>query len=185
MIYMARIEDQGSEGPVRSRQREHDCGRALLELGLFHQGIDRMPELILEEHGKPVFKDLPGLCFNISHTEGLAVCAVSSHPIGVDTERIRPLNIRLLRKICSEAEGAWVMSRENPAEGLIRLWTLKESYVKATGEGLSYSLKQITFSWDEDGSIRGSIPGWHYYQARVYGKYIISVCEKDQEGEQQ
>lgn len=184
MIYMARIENQGSEEPVRARQREHACGRALLELALFHQGIDPVPELTFEAHGKPVFRDMPGLCFNISHTEGLAVCAVSSRPIGADTEQIRPFSSRLLRRICSQEEETWVMSRENPAEGLIRLWTLKESYVKATGEGLSYPLKQITFSWDEDGIIRGSIPGWHYYQARVYGKYIISVCEKDQEGEQ-
>ena len=69
------------------------------------------------------------------------------------------------------------------SERFFRLWTLKESFVKATGEGLGYPLRDITFSWEGD-LIRGSIPGWHYYQAMVYGSYIISVCEADEKGEE-
>ena len=38
--------------------------------------------MIAPENGKPFLKDSPGVFFSISHTEGMAVCAVCSHPVG-------------------------------------------------------------------------------------------------------
>ena len=97
---------------------------------------------------------------------------------------------------------------EGPRERFFRLWTLKESFVKATGQGLAFPLKDITFSWEE-ADIKGSVPGWHFYQSEHrlnihygpdsssgsgydpgagpggYESYIISVCEADEEEEKQ
>ena len=59
---------------------------------------------------------------------------------------------------------------------------LFRSYAKAIGRGLAFPLGDITFSLEED-AVKGSIPGWRFYQSRVYQTYIISVCAADEKGE--
>ena len=50
---------------------------------------------------------------------------------------------------------------------------------QAIGRGLAFPLGDITFSL-EKGGVKGSIPGWRFYQSRVYQSYIISVCAADE-----
>ena len=92
--------------------------------------------------------------FNISHTKGLVVCAVADRALGVDTEQIRPFKEGLMRRVCSGAERSFVMEGRSEAarrERFFRLWTLKESFVKAIGRGLAFPLGDITFSLEEGG----------------------------------
>ena len=188
MIYLGIFDYRAGAGAAERRALERRMGRLLLEFGLEREmGEKNAPptaDLIFTKNGKPLLADCPGLHFNISHTEGLAVCAFSGRRVGADAELIRPgpVNSRLFARVCAPREQAWIKTASCPGEAFVRLWTLKESYVKATGEGLSFPLSGITFDIDGEGRIRGSIPGWHFYQQRVYGKYIISVCEADQEG---
>ena len=142
-------------------------------------------EVEQEPGSKPRLKGAGDVEFNISHTEGLVVCAVAGRALGVDTERIRPFKEGLMRRVCSEAERSYVLAGRSEAEReerFFRLWTLKESFVKAIGRGLAFPLGDITFSLEE-GAVKGSIPGWRFYQSRVYQSYIISVCAADEKGE--
>ncbi|HEX4644034.1 MAG TPA: 4'-phosphopantetheinyl transferase superfamily protein [Verrucomicrobiae bacterium] len=91
------------------------------------------------------------LHFNLAHSDGLALCAVTrACPVGVDVERIRPLR---------DAEGItdrFFSARESaalkaiPAEqkpiAFFNLWTRKEAWLKATGDGLSESLDKSEVS---------------------------------------
>ena len=77
--------------------------------------------------GKPLFAGLSGRWFSLSHSGGLALCALSDSPVGVDVELVRPRRPRLPAYTLSEAElaafdGSW--------EDFYRLWTLKESGCK-------------------------------------------------------
>ena len=85
------------------------------------------------------------LSFNVSHTDGLIVLGVARCPaLGVDVEHIhhRPGAVRLAEKYFSPDEKAAL--RALPADvqpqRFAELWTLKESYVKACGKGLSMPL---------------------------------------------
>jgi phosphopantetheinyl transferase len=91
-------------------------------------------------HGKP---SLRGLCtpnFSLSHTNGLAVCAVASAgDVGVDAERCdRAFGGLVLTDVLAEAEIAAVAAAKpcDRAMLILQLWTLKESYLKLSGLGL-------------------------------------------------
>ncbi|CAK0738564.1 hypothetical protein CVIRNUC_001061 [Coccomyxa viridis] len=84
------------------------------------------------------------LHFSLSHTEALLGCAVTAGAlVGLDVEetqrRTRGDPLRLARRRFSPAE---VASLEGCADGaerarrFVRLWTLKEAYVKAVGRGI-------------------------------------------------
>jgi 4'-phosphopantetheinyl transferase len=111
------------------------------------------------EHGKPRIanpKVTPRIYFNLANTPGLVVCAVSiAHElVGVDVERIdRKLEVLGLgERYFSPSEFRALKglpSTEQPRRFVI-LWTLKESYIKARGVGLSQPLDQFSLLLDQD-----------------------------------
>ena len=98
-------------------------------------------------HGKPALPGT-GLEFNLSHSGGCAVLAVTrGRRVGVDMERIRAerATLAVARRFFAPAEAAAVAAA-TPAERpltFFRCWTRKEAYVKARGEGLSLPLDRF------------------------------------------
>lgn len=104
-----------------------------------------MPPLSREERGKPFWADSPWHC-SITHTRKAAFCALAPFPIGLDAEPIdRAVNPKLPRKVLSPRELAAWQHAENQSETFLTLWTLKESYVKYTGRGLSGYPSDLSF----------------------------------------
>jgi len=113
----------------------------LLNRALADAGLPPM-ECRVTEYGKPYFPDLPDFHFSLSHSGDMALCAVSSLPIGCDIEKIERFNAPLARRFFHPRECEWLFSRpENEqAAAFYRLWTCKESFIKAIGLGLSQPL---------------------------------------------
>jgi 4'-phosphopantetheinyl transferase len=102
-----------------------------------------------EARGKPILGDkfaTSGLWFNLSHSQGLALCAVCRHPIGVDLEYIREnTDVEALAKrffTDREYEVVRSLPPNQQQQVFFRYWTCKEAYLKATGAGLS-QLEQV------------------------------------------
>ncbi|MDR1688461.1 MAG: 4'-phosphopantetheinyl transferase superfamily protein [Clostridiales bacterium] len=109
----------------------------LLMRGLFEQyGINEHVEFIYSENGKPYLISCPHIYFNLSHCKKGVVCAVADFEIGVDIQEIRPFNINIAQRVCNKTELRLLKDADNPAELFCRLWTEKESWVKATGNAL-------------------------------------------------
>lgn len=153
----------------------HDTAHELLCRVLLESYGLPLPEIARDSHRKPFFPDVPRLHFNLSHCQGLAVCGVSDTPLGVDTEEIRPLRERVLRRAFSPEEICAVQNCQHPDEYFFRLWTLKESYVKAIGVGISYPLHTLSFGLDGD-RIRASVSGWQFGQFLVQPDWVVSCC---------
>lgn len=88
--------------------------------------------------------------FNVSHTNGLVACAVSAeHEIGVDLENVtRRLDVLSLAQAFFAPPEREALARLPLEEGRSRFfsyWTLKESYIKARGMGLSVPLDAFWF----------------------------------------
>ena len=97
--------------------------------------------------------------FSFSHSRGLAVCAVSRFaPLGVDVEKLRPMPEmdEIGAAFCSVGENAEINAAppEGKLEVFFRLWTRKEAYLKATGEGIAGNLAQLDCS--------AAPPGWSF-----------------------
>ena len=106
--------------------------------------------------GKPrLASDPPPLCFNVSHSHGMALIALSGRcEIGVDLERVRPFSdeMGLADRFftASEAAALRVLDARGRLETFFRLWTRKEAYLKAHGLGLSYGLERVEVSHAPD-----------------------------------
>ena len=116
---------------------------------------------VVEKQGKPAID--PALCrpelrFNLSHTRGFVACAVSvSSEIGIDVEALTrtPAGLDIAERFFSPSEVAILRGKaqDQRLDTFLRFWTLKEAFIKATGEGLpradsfSFSLDPIAISY--------------------------------------
>lgn len=96
--------------------------------------------------GKPALADAPALHFNLSHSSGRALFAVSAAgPVGVDVEgpqRI-PAALDYARHSFDRREAA-TLARQPPASrssAFLAHWVAKEAMLKADGAGLSKGLE--------------------------------------------
>ncbi|MDX1756292.1 MAG: 4'-phosphopantetheinyl transferase superfamily protein [Marinobacter sp.] len=87
----------------------------------------------------------PGWTLSLSHSHGLAACAVSGlGQVGVDiepTDRHSQWR-RIVRRWFSPAEQDWLLA-EDSASSFVRTWTLKEAWLKATGRGIAGNLQTL------------------------------------------
>jgi 4'-phosphopantetheinyl transferase len=92
-----------------------------------------------------------GITFNVSHSGGIALLTFSrGREVGVDVEQIKhDIEVEAIgRRFFSEHEQAqlFALPAEQQVEAFFRCWTRKESYIKATGDGLSLPLSQFDVS---------------------------------------
>lgn len=86
--------------------------------------------------GKPYFVERPELHFNVSHTFGAIVAGLCSRPIGVDVERVGRYDPRVVARVFSAAERAYVREHETLVEHrFCEVWTRREARAKCSGEG--------------------------------------------------
>ena len=113
----------------------------LLRRALAEQGAEAGP-IAYGPQGKPFFPARPDLHFNLSHSGETVLCALSSAPVGCDVQTLGPARPELAARFFHLAEREYLASlaEKEAAEAFTRLWTLKESYLKAGGEGLSRPL---------------------------------------------
>jgi 4'-phosphopantetheinyl transferase len=114
------------------------------------------------QYGRPEIKDsegLPPLRFNLSHTDGLILCGVVlQQDIGVDVEDIErkgaPLEIADRFFSAQEVQDLYQVPETEKRSRFFNYWTLKESYIKARGMGLSLPLEQFSFHIAHDEKLR-------------------------------
>lgn len=121
------------------------------------------------EQEKPYLLHYPEIFFNISHCKQGVVCAISREAVGIDIEEVIPYDDDVARYISSEAEYNHLRNSNNPALAFCKLWTVKESVLKFTGQGICTDLKSVLANLDCKIETICS-PDDHY---------VISVCKKD------
>ena len=125
------------------------------------------PEIRLGDCGKPYLSQ-SSLYFNLSHTGTVAACALSDREIGLDIQTRSAWRESLVRRIFTEEEQKWILDSEDRDVAFTRLWTRKESYVKAAGQGMR--LEFSSFSTLDRGA--------DYWEARV-GETFFCLCQPD------
>ncbi|MBU6536120.1 4'-phosphopantetheinyl transferase family protein [Streptomyces sp. NPDC057245] len=152
----------------------------------------RVPPQVVElgygPTGRPYLRGYDAVDVSLSHTEDLLLIGLSTKGlIGVDAERAdRPLYTRgLHRHVCTPYEMR-LLDRLPPHRReavLVRLWTLKEAYSKAIGQGLRFRFTDFGFGGDggpprvlaPDGA-PGTGVEWEFRTDSVDGGYVVSVA---------
>ncbi len=131
------------------------------------------------------------LRFNISHTTGLVAVAVTKNrDVGVDVEwNQRPgLGVELADRYFSPAEVKDLLrvATERQKRTFFDYWTLKESYIKARGMGLSLPLDRFSFHLAGEGPVTISIDpdladdagSWYFEKHYPTGEHTLAVAAR-------
>ncbi len=107
-------------------------------------------------HGKPYVKNLD-VEFNISHSDEMVVCAISDNSVGIDIERVRPIGVNILRRVCTDVDLEYIFGDTVTINNIpdnfndkqlcrfYEVWTAKEAYFKYIGTGIK-NLKSISMN---------------------------------------
>ena len=118
----------------------------------------------IAEHGKPYAKDL-NIEFNTSHSADMVVCVADANPVGVDIEKIRPVDLNTAKRIFNDEDVHYIFEcipdvedynhylNDAVLQRFFELWTKKEAYGKLVGMGLFAKTRADADlkSWIEDG----------------------------------
>ncbi len=140
------------------------------------------------DRGKP---NLPSssILFNLSHSQDLALYAITTvNLIGIDLEYIRPLADAesLAKRFFSPQEYNLIsqLPPQQQPEIFFKMWTCKEAYLKATGDGLAGGLEKVEVFFTPEQPIRflninGDVQEasrWYLYQFIPQSNYIAAVA---------
>lgn len=98
------------------------------------------------DKGKPYLINTPSpVFFNVSHAGDYVVCALGDAQVGIDVEEIRDKDIKCARAVLTKRElDIWNrLSESCKVEEFYRIWTIKESYSKYLGVGLSLGFSDV------------------------------------------
>lgn len=161
--------------PSERQQKILNCRQRQKRIQSFGAGI--LLERVLSKHGlspQQVYTDqngkpmVEGAYFNLAHSGGVVICAISNMPVGCDIEQIKTAPKKVAIRHFSEEEKAYLnqFSNEEYDRAFFRVWTKKESYLKMIGTGLRVSLETV------------ECKDCHVQEYEIDG-YQVTVCAKE------
>lgn len=146
------VSDETRRKVERFRRREDGCRTAVGELLARFMlsaccSVDAGAIVIVRDSfGKPFWSGKRECHFSVSHSGRWVVVAVDSRHVGIDIERIGPVEAGLEKTCFSDAEcRKWhSLDDERRERFFFELWTAKESYIKMAGRGLDLPLASFT-----------------------------------------
>lgn len=130
----------------------------------------------INKYGKPYIENY-NIYFNISHSQDYVICALSNKEIGIDIEKIRPVNVNVINCFATEKEKKYIFKNNNEIyKHLFEIYTLKEAYFKMQGTNLD-NLKSVEFTI-KDNKIKCSDKNVYMNLKSDIKNYVIAICEK-------
>ena len=129
-------------------------------------------EYRLNEFGKPISDNI---YFNVSHSHYLIGLVIDDVPVGIDIEKIRPVDKKLSDYVTDEKEKEYI----HDDQSFYEIWTNKEALVKCVGTGIKVKMNTIP-----------GLPmnGKREYQGNIYfnktikcGDFIITISRQKDE----
>lgn len=105
-----------------------------------------LPDAMPGENGKPCFKELSDIYFNLSHSGEYAVCMIADCEVGVDIQQYgkNPKGGVVKRVLHTKERDFYdALGVAEKAACFYHLWSAKEAYAKYTKEGLSLDFRKL------------------------------------------
>lgn len=174
---------------------QYTLARGILRVLLGHY-INVAPQSITfsyHTHGKPYLKDFPEIQFNISHSNEMVILALNYDALlGIDIECLeRKVDVDGVAKgFFNDKEYSRLLNLHGIAKKRLFFyqWTAKEAFVKATGRGLSFDLKdiEIVLNTKEEPKIATlhdpseNAANWTLYAISFIPRYVAVLATKAQ-----
>ena len=131
--------------------------------------MNEVPPIIRETNGKPYLEGHPEIHFNLSHCNMAVACAVGTSPTGIDVESLDRYDPEVASATMSDEECARIVASQSPEVEFTRLWTMKESLYKLTGDDHGGDIAQML-----DNASR------YRFTTTVHSSYLCTVCSPKQ-----
>ncbi len=139
---------------IQEKKDQFIITRSLLRR-LLSSNLGKEPQNIIIsylEHGKPIINDKinnKAIEFNVSHSGDYTLIALTlENKIGVDIEEINSNvdHLSLANRFFSDEEKTQILSLDEgqQCDAFYRIWARKESFIKATGEGIAFGLDRFS-----------------------------------------
>lgn len=162
------------------------CAELLLQFCLYEVSGNYMPiELSYNDFGKPYMKNRVFL-YNISHSGDWVVLAYGEREVGIDVEKVKDRMDEIAEMCFTEQEKEYVYAVENRErnERITEIWTLKESYLKYKGTGLTTELQHFSVN-KTDGTVinqMGKVEKKLIFKTwGLEDEYYLSICAEKEE----
>ena len=156
------------------RKRSFGAG-VIIQKILENHGLSEK-HLKYSENGKPFADDL---FFNVSHAGDYVVGVLSDCEVGCDIEKAVNAPLEIAEHYFNFRELEYIKSRRDKNKAFFTLWTLKESYMKMTGRGMSLLLDSFEILPSEAGFTLGKSPEKRcYFKTLQFDDYIFSVSNE-------
>lgn len=136
------------------------------------------------KYGKPFIRDQEYFHFNISHSRNWVVLAVSKEEVGVDVEYVKPVCLETMEGALTKKEYEKLKSLSNheAIKYFYMIWTIKESYLKMIGKGLSLSpnrLQTNVYAKKPTIMLDGKQQNVNIQTFQIESSYQISLCVRE------
>ncbi|SHI99269.1 4'-phosphopantetheinyl transferase [Clostridium cavendishii DSM 21758] len=138
-------------------------------------------------YGKPYLEKFKNFYFNISHSGNYVAIAINNQEVGIDIEEIKDIEYFDIAKNFFTNEEFNYISIPNKKKSLERfyeIWTLKESYIKFKGQGLSIPLDSFRII-DNDTNLKlisnNDCANYTFNNLNILSDYKLSICRLDNE----
>lgn len=186
-LFLAKVSKERRQNFTRFVKKE-DAYRSLLgevlirstfsvDIGSNHDEL----RFSYNQYGKPSLYNNPKISFNISHSGNWVAMlwGNNSHCLGIDVEKIVPIDLQFATSLFTPQENRILASKsgDDKLDYFYQLWTLKESYTKALGKGLSFPLDSFSMVHsDKKEWFSPEANGFLFKSFRIDQEHILSVC---------
>ena len=183
--------ERASKFKLEKDRIHYVCRRSQLRKILSQYCNCQPTEIIFGYHRyKKPFIDMPGyeaIKFNLSFSEDLMVVAVTKHnEVGVDIEKIHEMQD--MAGVAKDNFSAQELTDFNAAGDktliFFNIWTKKEAFIKATGRGMYYPLKEFSINikagFHNPSILNNSMEskGWTITEVNTHEGYIAALAVK-------
>ncbi len=126
----------------------------------------------LNEYGKPISDNV---YFNVSHSHYLVGLVIDNVPVGIDIEKIRPVDKKLSDYVSDELEKNYI----HDDQSFYEIWTNKEALVKCVGTGIKMKMNTIPgLPINNKREYQGNI---YFNKTIKHGDFIITISRQKDE----
>jgi len=137
----------------------------------------------INRYGKPYLQEYSTINFNISHSKDFVVCVIDDKPIGIDIEKVNQIEYKdIAKNFFTTSEYNYIIKKNLDIEinKFYEIWTLKESYIKCCGKGLSIPLKSFSININKNEEIKSEgikTEGIKVICNDEYNKFVLKMFD--------